>query len=48
MGKQQKVYPDLKLLLALSEIYHVSVDSLLRENKDLTSFLNRDKASQAF
>ena len=47
LSKQEnnKSYPDLKLLLALSEIYHVSVDSLLRENKDLT---NRDKASQAF
>lgn len=43
--ENNKSYPDLKLLLALSEIYHVSVDSLLRENKDLT---NRDKASQAF
>ncbi|ANU52233.1 helix-turn-helix domain-containing protein [Limosilactobacillus reuteri] len=46
--ENNKSYPDLKLLLALSEIYHVSVDSLLRENKDLTSFLNRDKASQVF
>lgn len=46
--ENNKSYPDLKMLLALSNLYHVSVDSLLRENEDLTSFLNRDKAAQAF
>lgn len=46
--ENNKSYPDLKLLLALSDLYHVPVDSLLRKNKDLTNFLNRDKAAQAF
>lgn len=46
--ENNKSYPDLKMLLALSDLYHVSVDSLLREDKDLTSYLNRDKAAQAF
>ncbi|MBB1078440.1 helix-turn-helix transcriptional regulator [Limosilactobacillus sp. STM2_1] len=46
--ENDKSYPDLKLLLALSDLYHVPVDSLLRENEDLTNYLNRNKASQSF
>lgn len=36
-----KSYPDLDTLIKISDLYHVSIDSLLREDKDLKNNLDR-------
>lgn len=38
-----KSYPDLDMLVKISDVYKVSVDSLLREDNELTKYLNRKK-----
>lgn len=34
-----KSYPDLDMLVKISDVYKVSVDSLLREDNELTKYL---------
>lgn len=43
-----KNYPDLDMLIKISDFFHVSIDSLLREDKDLKNTLNREKTNKHF
>lgn len=43
-----KSYPDLNMLLTISDLYHVSVDALLREDSELMDFLDRGKVVDRF
>lgn len=43
-----KSYPDLNMLVQISDVYEVPVDSLLREDNELTTYLNRKKVSKTF
>ena len=43
-----KSYPDLNMLLTISDLYHVSVDALLREDSELMDFLDRGKVVARF
>lgn len=43
-----KNYPDLNMLIKISDVYQVSIDSLLRGDEDLKNYIDRGKASRAF
>lgn len=43
-----KIYPDLNMLLTISNLYHVSLDTLLREDSELMDFLDRGKVVDRF
>ena len=43
-----KNYPDLNMLIKISDVYQVSIDSLLRGDEDLKDYIDRGKASRAF
>lgn len=43
-----KNYPDLDMLIKISNFFQVSIDSLLREDKDLKNTLNRGKTNKYF
>lgn len=39
--EQSKNYPDLNMLIKISDVYQVSIDSLLKEDKELKEYLER-------
>lgn len=43
-----KSYPDLNMLVKISDVYEVPVDALLKGDTELTEYLNRKKARWAF
>lgn len=43
-----KSYPDLDTLIKISDLYHVPIDSLLREDKDLKNNLDRKITNKKF
>lgn len=43
-----KNYLDLNMLIKISDVYQVSIDSLLRGDEDLKDYIDRGKASRAF
>lgn len=43
-----KSYPDLDMLIKISDLYHVPIDSLLREDKDLKNNLDRKITNKKF
>lgn len=43
-----KSYPDLSTLIKISDFYHVSIDSLLREDQELKKSLERDTVQKKF
>lgn len=46
--EQGKSYPDLNMLVRLSEVYQVSLDSLLKGDAQLKNYLEQGKAYNAF
>lgn len=46
--EQGKSYPDLSMLVKLSEVYQVSLDSLLKGDAQLKNYLEQGKAYNAF
>ena len=43
-----KSYPDLDMLIKISDLYHVPIGSLLREDKDLKNNLDRKITNKKF
>lgn len=43
-----KTYPDLNTLVQISDVFQISVDSLLKEDAELKNYLNQSKANLAF
>lgn len=43
-----KSYPDLNMLIKISDLYHVSIDSLLREDVKLKKSLERGKVASSY
>lgn len=43
-----KSYPDLSTLIKISDFYHVSIDSLLREDQELKKSLERDTVERKY
>lgn len=46
--EQGKSYPDLAMLVKLSEVYRISLDTLLKGDRRLKSYLEQGKAYNAF
>lgn len=46
--EQGKSYPDLDMLVKISNVYQISIDSLLKEDKHLKKYLEQGKAYNAF
>ena len=46
--EQGKSYPDLDTLVEISDIYKISIDALLKGDKDLKKYLDQGKAYNAF
>lgn len=43
-----KTYPDLNTLVKISDVFQISIDSLLKEDIELKNYLNQSKANLAF
>ncbi|MBD7895233.1 helix-turn-helix transcriptional regulator [Limosilactobacillus sp. Sa3CUN2] len=43
-----KTYPDLNKLVKVSDVYQISIDSLLKEDQNLKNYLEQGKAFNAF
>ena len=46
--EQGKSYPDLDTLVKISDIYKISIDTLLKGDKNLKKYLDQGKAYNAF
>ncbi len=46
--EQGKSYPDLDTLVEISDIYKISIDALLKGDKDLKKYLDQGKAYNDF
>lgn len=46
--EQGKSYPDLNTIVKLSDLYQISIDSLLKEDTELRNYLEQGKAYNAF
>lgn len=46
--EHDKTYPDLNMLVKISNVYQISLDSLLREDKKLKDYLEQGRAMNSF
>lgn len=46
--EQSKNYPDLNMLVKISDVYQISIDSLLKEDPGLKNYLDQGRAVNAF
>lgn len=46
--EQGKSYPDLNMLVKISDVYKMSIDSMLKEDTHLQTYLDQGKAYNAF
>lgn len=46
--EHNKTYPDLNMLVRISNVYQISIDSLLREDQKLKNYLEQGRAMNSF
>ena len=46
--EHNKTYPDLNMLVKISNVYQISLDSLLREDQKLKDYLEQGRAMNSF
>lgn len=46
--EHNKTYPDLNMLVKISNVYQISIDSLLREDQKLKDYLEQGRAMNSF
>ena len=46
--EHDKTYPDLNMLVKISNVYQISLDSLLREDQKLKDYLEQGRAMNSF
>ncbi|WP_054658851.1 helix-turn-helix domain-containing protein [Apilactobacillus ozensis] len=44
--ENERTYPDINSLIKLSNLYHVSLDTLLKEDSGMKEYLEKKKKSQ--